>query len=184
MGHDSAVFGRIAAVLFFCQGLLVAAACQHNDTELSHSTAPLCACPSKPVEELARQFNTIFNALCIHLLKISVPIDDFTWTMVYAITSDNSCLQRLEYDSLCFQPTSRRPRCSWSYSWVDLGPDFFPRFVSNLDCGASGCCTAVGRGVPFLQVLRRQNRCDENGEVWQQVTVRQNINLACGCSAY
>lgn len=170
-----------------CQALCLATACQHarshNASDDTEYYTPPCTCPSKPIEELAEQFATVFNTPCIHLSKMSVPIDGFTWTLVYAITSDNSCLQRLEYDSQCFRPTSLpTPRCSWSYSWVDLGPDFFPRFVSNVECRGSSCCTSEGRGVPLLQVLRRQNRCDENGEVWQEVNVPEEINQACSCS--
>lgn len=187
MGYNSATFNLIPVALL---GLCIATACQHadshnssDDSERSRSATPPCTCPPKPVEELAKQVNTLLIQ-CLSLSKMSVPIDGFTWTLVYAITSDNSCLRFQTYDSRCFQQTSlSMPRCSWSHSWVDLGPDFFPRFVSNVECRGSSCCRPRGRQLPEVKVLRRQNGCDENGEVWQEYRVpSERVQIACGCS--
>lgn len=140
-----------------------------------------CTCPPKSIDELEQQYKDIFTSHCLSLSKINVPIDRFTWTPVHAITSSISCIHPLMYSSQCFQQT---PQCSWSQRWIDLGEDFFPRFISSVECRASGSCRPASTPLTvYLDVtaLRRQDRCDESGEVWQAETVVEQVGVACNC---
>lgn len=183
-------FATIFTALIMCWGFYTANACNHTHSQNSsdsqpHTSSGHCTCPPKPVELLAEQFNNaISNTPCVHLSRINVPIlDGSVWTSVYVITTDVSCLEYQNYDSRCFGTTSL-PHCSSSQNWIDLGADFFPRFVSNVECRGSNFCSAIGRHILELNVLRRQNQCDQNGEVWQMATIGHNetrINVSCDC---
>lgn len=180
MGYNFAIH-VITLVLVTCWGLQTATACHNSsDSEPSHSThqhsptpCSRCTCPPKSIELLAEQFNNISNSKCVSLSRIDVPIDGFTWTPVYFITTNTSCI-RSHYDS---QSTLQ---CSWSQEWVDLGADCFPRFVANVQCrGSDSRERFIHRNL--LKVLRRQDHCDDNGEVWIAESIDQTINVACDC---
>lgn len=181
MGYKFAVHITTLVLFSSVWNLHTATACHNSsDHELSsRDPCTRCTCPPKSTEQLAEQFNAISYSIsdCVSLSRVDVPIDGFTMTPVYFITTDDSCI-RSHYPSQCFRPTSPS-RCSWSREWVDLGADYFPRFVSDVQC--RGSCMSNGRYIFNGYVLRRQDYCDEKGEVWRAVTSPQRIHVACDC---
>ena len=149
----------------------------------SSSNSNGCLCSPKTVQQLADKYNgSNYNSECVTLTKIEVPMgDSFSWTSMFVITGKSSCFETVHQPS-CFNSSSLTPQCSWRKTWIDLGVDYFPRYVSHLECRGSNVCNALGRGPNYLEVLHRQGRCDAQGaDVWEKVRVEQQVNFICNC---
>ena len=175
----------IAVLQMICL-LLTASACSDHAPTLpdnnNSSNHTHCACRHKDQEQLVKQFNAISNSRCAVLSRVNVPVDGHTWRSVYVVTVNTSCFRTAVYMSECFATSSlTTPHCSWSYQWIDLGEDVFPRFASSVQCRGSKVCVAQARFFR-LTVLRRQDSCDGDGEVWAEEHLQQKINVSCDCT--
>lgn len=187
----------LTAVLFLYKiTVILTAACGHstNQSEATPSSSQIkpsscvntnnnCLCLPRTTEQLVDLYNkNNFNSDCVTLTKIEVPMqDDFSWTNLYVLTGKTSCFDAIHH-SVCFNSSSVKLQCSWSQSWVDLGVDFFPRYISNVHCKGGDVCNAIASGPPQLEVLQRRGHCDDQGvDVWENVEVHQTINLFCNC---
>ncbi len=143
-----------------------------------------CLCRPRTPQQLVEQYNTYhYNSACAILTSIEVPLQDggFSWTTAYVITGKSSCFETAHHGA-CFNMSSVDSQCSWKKTWIDLGVNHFPRFISHLECRGGDKCNAFGRGPRFFEVLRRQGRCDSSGlDVWEKVTLKRDVHFICSC---
>jgi hypothetical protein len=186
MHHGSSIL-IVVSMHVISLSFQTATACNHT-----HSSSPVpsatqqspCNCPRKTPKQLLNEYyGQISSSDCLSLSRIDVPIDESIWTSVYTLTSNTGCKVH-HYDSQCYQPAQQ---CSWSHGWVDLGEDHFPRFLSNVtECRSSSSCNSSKNSVRNVKVLRRENRCDEGGEVWRPFPRDGGLVLtvACNCELH
>lgn len=135
---------------------------------------------------------------CITLTKILLP-GALVTEEIFIITTNSSCLKRVRMDSNCF-PIQNTSHCSTSTNikYLDqLGEDYFPRFVLDVQCG--GCdhentteeCLALNRGCGYrkhslkVKLLKRDpDNCDADGfETWA-MSDSDFTHVNAGCSCY
>ena len=154
-----------------------------NGRSSNCTTSDGCLCRPKTMSELENLYTThSYNSGCAKLTKVEVPMGDgFSWTHTHVITGKSSCFETIHHNA-CFNVSSLTPHCSWKKTWIDLGEDHFPRFISNLECRGGDVCTSVGTGPRYFEVFRRQGRCDSRGvDVWEKVVMEQRVNFVCSC---
>lgn len=139
--------------------------------------------------------NHLYISNCVSLTKVSLPIlhtEHQKEEDVYIVTTNSSCLTSVRMDTQCF-PFRQKAFCETStvVTNLNLGEDYFPRFVSNMQC--SGCrhadedssCNGCGykeHRVIYKLLKRVPDLCDETGrEVWQVDHVQRWVRAACSC---
>lgn len=163
-----------------------------------HNMTPCSANCSRTDSELAMLYErtTNFHSRCLTLAKMSDPESEG----VYVGIGSTHCV-RPQHNMRCLN--SRGSQCEWQYSMRDLGSEYFPRFLLEVQCG--GCPADITKWTGTLQewddclrqhdqcrytpeevvveVLKRRGQCGDNSnEIWEVVRITDRINVGCSCT--
>ena len=142
------------------------------------------ACTAVEESVLVEQFNNMYAnpyRRCLDLLKINVTLSDSTSGSVYTgigSTFDSRCVQDIEQsDQECF--SAENSQGEQARIVRDLGKDYFPRYVIDLECREYGECISSPKKVT-VNVLRRTSdqTCNEDGTAKYEST-GVLVTLAC-----
>lgn len=161
-----------------------------------YQTACSVTCHSNTTDnELAMMYEQMTNlySRCLTLAMMTMP--EYSSEPVYVGIGSSRCVE-LVHDSRCFNAT--KSQCGWQYTARDLGPQYFPRFLLEVEC--SGCpaslrdntcleqrnrCEYTPREV-VPEVLKRQTSCGDDGtEVWKVSRITNNhLTVGCSCTRH
>ena len=111
---------------------------------------------------------------------------DITWYQEVVHTLSNGAAQLLRYVRSSAEKANSLPwRCESQIVWTDLGVNYYPRFLRNVQCTKENCwfghfrCRPKAFTVNVLKKARDSCKEGENGQEW--VYEERAVTFCCEC---